>query len=317
MTVTPAFRRGLAALSLVCLIGAPAALAQSAPIQRGITSADLAEQTQRLQRANADLRAELGNLQSELASLNGRVETLEFLLSQSRDEIERMRGDDREIGRQLSDITSRLDGLAARLDRLEAGQLSQASPVANDEAGVSAGSGTGDGDGRSASPDASGAGSESATLPDPLPSGEPGQTGYLGTLPAEDLPGESGELFSLAKSRLLQFDYQGAEVAFRAFLDRFGDDPQAGEALYWLGEVLYQQEAYRESGSAYTDLIRTYPDDPRAPDALVKLARSMRLVGEPGRACTALDALDQRYPDASGVTKNLAAVERTRAGCDS
>lgn len=303
MIVPPAFRRGFAALSLVVLIGAPAAFAQAAPIQRGITSADLAEQTQRLQKANADLKAELGSLQAELASINGRVETLEFLLSQSREEINRMQGDDREIGRQLSEITSRLDGLAARLDRLEAGQLSQASPVARDEAEVSD---------RPSSADP-----EPAAIPDPAPSGQPGQTGYLGTLPAEDLPGESGELFSLAKSRLLQFDYQGAELAFRAFLDRFGDDPQAGEALYWLGEVLYQQEAYRESGSAYTDLIRTYPDDPRAPDALVKLARSMRLVGEPGQACAALNALDQRYPDASGVTKNLAAVERTRAGCDS
>ena len=42
----------------------------------------------------------------------------------------------------------------------------------------------------------------------------------------------------------------------------------------------------------------------------------MRLLGETERACTALNALPQRYPNASGVTVNLAAVERTRAGCD-
>ena len=80
--------------------------------------------------------------------------------------------------------------------------------------------------------------------------------------------------------------------------------------------MLYQQDEYEASGAAYTQMIRQYPDDPRAPDALVKLARAMRLLGETERACTALNALPQRYPNASGVTVNLAAVERTRAGCD-
>ena len=141
--------------------------------------------------------------------------------------------------------------------------------------------------------------------------------GSLGTLPASDLPGEAGPLFAEAKTRLLQFDYAGAEQAFRAFLERFSDDPQAGQAQYWLGEVLYQQEAYVESGVAYTQMIRQYPDDPRAPEALAKLARSMRLVGDTERACSALDLLPQRYPNASGVTKNLAAGERVRSGCDS
>ena len=141
--------------------------------------------------------------------------------------------------------------------------------------------------------------------------------GSLGTLPASSLPGEAGPLFAEAKSRLLQFDYPGAELAFRSFLSQFSDDPQAGEAQYWLAEVLYQQEAYPESGDANTDMIRSYPDDPRAPEALAKLARSMRLVGDTEQACNALNLLPQRYPNASGVTRNLAAGERVRSGCDS
>ena len=128
-------------------------------------------------------------------------------------------------------------------------------------------------------------------------------------------PGAAGPLFAEAKLRLTQFDHAGAEQAFRSFLDQFADDPQAGEAQYWLGETLYQQGAYAEAGAAYTSMIQNYPDDMRAPDALVKLARAMRLVGESERACTALAALPQRYPNASAVTKNLAAVESTRASC--
>ena len=146
--------------------------------------------------------------------------------------------------------------------------------------------------------------------------GESLPEGSLGTIPASALPGEAGPLFALAKSKLIQFDYAGAEEAFRAFLERFGDDPQAGEAHYWLGESLYQQKAYADSGAAYTTMIRSYPDNPRAPDALVKLARAMRLIGDKEKACLALGTLPSRYPNASGVTRDLAAVERTKSGCD-
>ena len=42
----------------------------------------------------------------------------------------------------------------------------------------------------------------------------------------------------------------------------------------------------------------------------------MRIVGDLDKACNALDILPQQYPNASGVTRNLAALERTRAECD-
>ncbi len=139
--------------------------------------------------------------------------------------------------------------------------------------------------------------------------------GSLGTLSASQLPGESGALFAEAKARLIRLDYAGAEEAFQTFIDQFGKDPQAGEAHFWLGEALHQQQAYAESGAAYTTMIRSYPDDVRAPDALVRLARAMRFLGESPKACTALDTLPKRYPNASKVVRDLAAVERTRSGC--
>lgn len=300
----------LAALA-VLFVSAPPMFAQDgAPVSRGVTSADLAERVQRLQVENADLRVSLNDLRAEVATLNGKVETLEFLLGQSRDEINRMQDDDRQIGELLSEAETRFDAMEARIAELEASLAAAA--VASPLAGTGEDRAPADEVAPPAGPATTATIAQSAT---PSPAGDPPQTGSLGTISAADLPGEAGALFSEAKSRLLQFDYAGAEAAFRAFLDRFGDDPQAGEALYWLGEVLYQQEAYVDSGRAYTEMIQTYPDDPRAPDALVKLARSMRLVGETERACAALDALPQRYPDASSVTRNLAAVERTRSGC--
>ncbi|MEO1188580.1 MAG: tol-pal system protein YbgF [Pseudomonadota bacterium] len=337
----------ISALACVALMSVPDADAQRrAEVIQGVTSVELAATVDELRASNAELRARMTGIESDKARLNGKLETLEFLLSESREEINRMQSDDAELERLITRLEGRLSDqektIADLNERLAAQQPEPAflSPGGSDSFSDAASTSNGSSsDDVAAQLDAATeAGQElSATGPtrivrrvdaptiDPEgaeptqlgPDGQPLPQGSLGTLPASALPGDAGPLFAEAKSRLLQFDYPGAELAFRSFLSQFSDDPQAGEAQYWLAEVLYQQEAYPESGAAYTDMIRSYPDDPRAPEALAKLARSMRLVGDTEQACNALNLLPQRYPNASGVTRNLAAGERVRSGCDS
>jgi len=327
----------------VALIGMPDADAQrrQADIVQGVTSGELATTVNEVRASNAELRARMTGIESDKARLTGKVETLEFLLSESRDEINRMQSDDAELAQmitrledRLSDQQKTISDLSRQLTNMQSERsfLSSGSsgivtdqPDADQEvfedtdaaaldAAVAASNGPTRIVRREAETDVS---AQSAPLTQTGPDGQPLPQGSLGTMPASALPGDAGPLFAEAKSRLLQFDYPGAETAFRSFLSQFSDDPQAGEAQYWLAEVLYQQQAYPESGAAYTDMIRSYPDDPRAPEALAKLARSMRLVGDTDQACNALNLLPQRYPNASGVTRNLAAGERVRSGCDS
>ncbi|MEM9739210.1 MAG: tol-pal system protein YbgF [Pseudomonadota bacterium] len=332
--------RSLFIFTCVGLVLAGPALAQAAPIRQGVTSQDLASQldsqTAQIQRTNAELRLQIGDMEREVAELTGKVETLEFLLSQTRDEVNLMQGDDTAIGNAIRAIEDRLEALDRRMTSMNERIANIGTQSGSRELSVS-----GPADGQQTVIVRNSDGSVTRRIVPSTPSEEdsdgpayetasdaavdapatgtaqPIQTGSLGTISAADLPGEAGPLFAEAKARLLQFNYAGAEEAFSEFLEKFGDDEQAGEAQYWLGEVLYQQEEHAASGQAYTEMIRAYPDDPRSPDALVKLARSMRLVGDTSRACAALDALPTRYPDASGVTRNLAAVERTRSGCDS
>ncbi|MEM1147127.1 MAG: tol-pal system protein YbgF [Pseudomonadota bacterium] len=314
---------------------------RQAQIVQGMTSGELAATVEELRFSNAELRARMTGLESDKARLNGKVETLEFLLSESRDEINRIQSDNAQfdvvIGQletRLADQQDTIQDLTAQIQALQpepaflSSGLSAAPATPNPAI-------TAPSELPQDTPPAARPGSEPPATAGPTrivrqtdsaasgtdivqlgPDGQPLPQGSLGTMPASALPGDAGPLFAEAKSRLLRFDYSGAEQAFRSFLTQFGDDPQAGEAQYWLAEVLYQQEAYPESGAAYTDMIRNYPDDPRAPVALAKLARSMRLVGDTEQACNALDLLPQRYPNASGVTQNLAAGERVRSGCD-
>ncbi|MCF6328676.1 MAG: tol-pal system protein YbgF [Henriciella sp.] len=318
----------LALLTATIVFTVPAeAQRRGAKITQGVTSSDFAATTDTLRAANAELGARLTGLEADRAELSGQVETLEFLLSQSRDQINDMQADDAEIGRLIGQLETRLSAqdsligsLEARLNSLEESSREMAFSRGEIEPGSEPASDLSNTVTTTSAPNVTPGGPRSIvrrTVTTSSAQPEPAPQGSLGTISASALPGEAGPLFAAAKSRLLQFDYAGAEAAFRSFLSQFGDDPQAGEAQYWLGEVLYQQEAYAESGQAYTQMIRQYPDDPRAPEALAKLARSMRLVGDTDKACNALDILPQRYPDASGVTKNLAAGERVRSSCDS
>ena len=274
--------------------------------------------TNQLQIQNADLSLKLRELQAENEQMTGRIETLQFQLGQSNDNLDRMVADDREIGRRLEELDQKVASLEL--------QLANSVPVIRSEdlggTGIStSGAPAGQPAGIATRPAARG-GTAVTSISGPSPtetaaaSDEP-SSGSLGTISAAALPGEAGPLFADAKARLLRFDYSGAERSFTAFLTSFGDDPQAGEAQYWLGEVLYQQKSYAESGQAYQTMIQKFPTDVRAPDALVKLGRSLRLVGELEKACAVLGTLPTRYPEASPVTRNLANVERSRSDCDS
>lgn len=305
----------VAVLAISLAAYSPRAFAQKAPVERGVTSGDLAQQITEVRQQNARLMSENNRLREDIADATGQVETLEFLLSQTRDEINRLQEDDSRIGAAIESLNTENERLSERVKRLESDVETLIAMIESGEGSVSEdASGDQDvGGGPGGEPERRVVTKSSAS---PDGSGNPQYQGSLGTLRASELPGEAGPLFAAAKSKLLNFDFEGAEQAFRAFLQQFGDDPQAGEAQYWLAEALYQQDAYAESGKAYTQMIREYPDHARAPDALVKLARSMRIVGDMDKACNALDILPQQYPNASGVTRNLAALERTRANCD-
>lgn len=313
-------------LLAMSFVSVPVASAQAAPIVRGATSGNLADAVADVRQQNAQLKLSVTRLQDENAQLNGKIETLEFLLSQSRDEMNRMQNDDAQIAEELESLRSANASLNSRLQDLEGdiqAILSRGLTDEGSEAVIAARTAPQeDADERAqVASAATQAGTQRRIVTRTTDTGtsgaNPSVQGSLGTLTASDLPGEAGPLFAMAKSRLLKFQYEEAEQAFRAFLERFGDDPQAGEAQYWLAETLFQQEAFAESGQAYTQMIREYPDDARAPDALVKLARSMRLVGDTDKACNALAILPEQYPNASGVTRNLAALESTRSGCES
>ncbi len=285
---------------------------RGAPITKGVTTGDLSIQVDQARQQSAELLVQVNRLQDQLSTLNGRVEALEFELGQARETNDNLLTDNEALARDSDSMRQTLEAQARAIAGLQVllGVEPEPAPQNLSDAGA------GPQQFAMTQPASNGRGVDSSA-PAQISANGALPEGSLGTLSASQLPGEAGALFAEARARLIRLDYAGAEEAFQSFIDQFSKDPQAGEAYFWLGEALHQQQAYADSGAAYTTMIRSYPDDARAPDALVRLARAMRFLGETGKACTALDTLPKRYPNATKVVRDLAAVERTRSGCDS
>lgn len=102
------------------------------------------------------------------------------------------------------------------------------------------------------------------------------------TLLDSDLPKTNGLLpaaqLQIAFCRYFQDDAAGMSNALVAVVNGFPTQPEAGEALYWLGYLHRSQRAYMAAAKTYSTLVDTYPRHDFAPE-------SAYLIGE----CYVLD----------------------------
>jgi len=118
-----------------------------------------------------------------------------------------------------------------------------------------------------------------------------------------------------AYGALLQQDYQAAQSGFEAFLQANPRHGLAGNAQYWLGEVYYVRGKYKAAAGAFLKGYQTYTNSPKAPDSLLKLAMSLDQLGARKDACSSLNAISERFPDAPGHVKNRTQSELRRMRC--
>lgn len=112
--------------------------------------------------------------------------------------------------------------------------------------------------------------------------------------PSGALPeGSAQEQYDYAFSLLRSRDFAAAEQAMRSFVDAHGDNPLAGNAMYWLGETYYARENYRDAAATFLDAYTGYPQNDKASHSLLKLAMSLGALGKKDAACQAFSTLAQ------------------------
>jgi tol-pal system protein YbgF len=146
----------------------------------------------------------------------------------------------------------------------------------------------------------------SAVAPLPVPQQAP-QTASTG--------GPSRTLFDQAYGALNRREYSAAETYFQQFLDQYPSDPLAGSAQYWLGETAFVSGEYKSAADRFLKTFTNFPANERAPEALLKLAISLRRLGNNTDACATFAELAQRYPRAAQSVLQRADAEKKRANC--
>ncbi len=138
----------------------------------------------------------------------------------------------------------------------------------------------------------------------------------VGTLGASaPLPDDPAAALAAAKNLLIDGRFEAAEAAFAEFQQRFGDSPQAGEALYWQGEAHNLRGQYEQAKNLYIDSLRTDPAGPRAADAMIALASSLQSMNLNSEACNTLASFPRQYPNAALSVRAKADRVSQAAGC--
>lgn len=151
---------------------------------------------------------------------------------------------------------------------------------------------------------------------DPFAEARANATGVLGgNAAAPTAVASPEELFATGRSRLVDNDFAGAQMAFETFVTENADHPNVGEAWYWLGQTFYVQDNFGEAADAYIASLRNQPSGQRAPDALVQLAASLRGLGRVDEACGTLSQFGRQFPNAPAEARDRAARESVRANC--
>jgi len=122
-------------------------------------------------------------------------------------------------------------------------------------------------------------------------------------------------LFDQAIGALNRREYPAAETYFQLFMNEYPKDQLAGNAQYWHGEVAFASGEYRKAADRFLKTFTNFPNSERAPEALLKLAISLRRLGENSAACDSFAELQRRYPQGPKTVLQRADVERKRANC--
>jgi len=148
-----------------------------------------------------------------------------------------------------------------------------------------------------------------ATMPPPSPdTAQPPASNQLASV-------DTHAQFESAMGLLRASQYDAASGAFRTFADTYSKDPQAPQALYWVGDIAYVQKDFPTAARTFAESLKKYPTSPRAPESMLKLGQSLIAMNQKEEGCTALHALAVKYPKASQTVLTQAEAVRKAGGC--
>ena len=294
--------------------------------------------------SGVDLRPQIRNLTSQIASLRDQLADLERVvyggaesgrtgsdagasernsrrLAELETDIDEAREWRRRVTGHFEEFDNALRRLEDRIDRLVADVDFRLSALEQGQTGMLGGSTAGT------------AGEEPAVAPsDQVQASIADERGdeyepssaprTLGTIPADEEAEEApapaltpDEQYSQAFGLLEEARHEEAHDAFARFIDENPDHNLAQNAAYWRAESLYARQMYPEAAKAYALNLRQYPEGRKAPDNMVKLGMALLKLGRTEEACRTFAQLDRNFPDPPLNIRRAAQQGQRQANC--
>jgi tol-pal system protein YbgF len=118
---------------------------------------------------------------------------------------------------------------------------------------------------------------------------------------APSIPDDKEGLWREAQTRLNSGMRDDARRFFRAFIQRFPQDPRAPQAQIFLGQSFSVEGKHTQAAAEFQKVLDTYKNSPEVPEAMWLLAQSFVELKFCGDARVLLQDLEKRYPRSSRV----------------
>lgn len=146
------------------------------------------------------------------------------------------------------------------------------------------------------------------------------QPGSLGVIPADEAASAEPvatprQQYDAAVELLSRAQYAEAQSAFRSFVTGNPKDELTGPAQYWVGEISFTQKDYKGAAVAFADVLKRFSKTPKAPEAMLKLGLSLFELNQKKEACTTLNSVKGRFPNAPKPVLDRAAKRFAEAKC--
>lgn len=129
------------------------------------------------------------------------------------------------------------------------------------------------------------------------------------------MPDDANVAYDQAFSKIRDGDYEAAEVAMRAFLQRWPNIELSSNAAYWLGETFYVRGDFSGAAKSFAEAYQQYPKGAKAEDTLLKLALALGALNRTSDACITYDQLTTEFPRMSAANRRRVEQERTQLSC--
>jgi tol-pal system protein YbgF len=142
--------------------------------------------------------------------------------------------------------------------------------------------------------------------------------GLTFSVSADDYPFDTSvdKQYDYTTQFLKDGDYDGAEKAFKKFLEINPKHNLSGNAQYWLAETFRVRQLYTDAALNYLIGYQKYPKSTKAPINLLKLGVSLVQIDEKEQGCKMIVGMVLQYPYASSSVKEKAKYEAQKFKCD-